>query len=84
MGETAFGRSFCLLVPELTGSADIKLNERVSLRSQRTALCKRTGNFQHPDPPWQSRRAIIFRSAALLSHEVVEHADPSGNTSTAT
>jgi pyruvate/2-oxoglutarate dehydrogenase complex dihydrolipoamide acyltransferase (E2) component len=52
--------------------------------SQRTALCKRTGNFQHPDPPWQSRRAIIFRSAALLSHEVVEHAEPSGNTSTAT
>jgi hypothetical protein len=30
--ETAFGRSFCLAVPELTRSADIKLNERVSLQ----------------------------------------------------
>jgi hypothetical protein len=32
--ETAFGRSFCLAVPELTRSADIKLNERVVLLMQ--------------------------------------------------
>ena len=31
--KAAFGRSFCLAVPDLTRNADIQLNERVSLRS---------------------------------------------------
>jgi branched-chain amino acid aminotransferase len=34
-----------------------------------------TGNFAHPDPAWQSRRAIIFRSAALFGHEMAAPRD---------
>jgi hypothetical protein len=36
--ETAFGRSFCLAVPELTRSADIKLNKRVWLQGYAKAI----------------------------------------------
>jgi hypothetical protein len=36
--ETAFGRSFCSVVPELTRRSDIKLNKRVSLPVQRKIL----------------------------------------------
>jgi hypothetical protein len=32
LSATAFGRFFCLAVPELTRSTGIQLNERVSLR----------------------------------------------------
>jgi hypothetical protein len=59
---------FCLVVPDLTRSADIKLNARVSLRRhrERVVIIYRT-IFRRPDPAWQSRQAIIFRLAALLS-----------------
>jgi hypothetical protein len=61
-------------VPDLTGSADIKLNERVSLHGQLHTLSFAHRIFPHPGPPWQSRQAIIFRLAALFDfegHEVI-------------
>jgi hypothetical protein len=55
-------------VPELTRSADIKLNERLSLRGQAKALAlrHRTVSPNVLGPPWQSRQAIIFHLAAWL------------------
>jgi hypothetical protein len=42
-------------VPALTGSADIKLNTRLSLRAPLEKIPSRTGHF--PDPPSLSRRS---------------------------
>jgi hypothetical protein len=53
-----------LAVPELTRSADIKPNERISLRRHAEGLSLSHRTF--PDPPWQSRQAIIFRVAAFV------------------
>jgi hypothetical protein len=51
-------------VPGLTGSADIKLNTRLSLRASTEKITSRTGYF--PDPPSQSRRSNIFRPTVLF------------------
>jgi hypothetical protein len=63
------------MVPDLTRSADIKLNERLSFAaSRRPDTLIAPGNFLSPDPPQLSRQAIIFRLAALFSfegHEVI-------------
>jgi len=65
--EATFRRSFCLAVPELTRNADIKLNARISLLRQTKRIClSRRTISPSPEPPWQSRRAIIFRLAALF------------------
>jgi hypothetical protein len=54
-------------VPELTRSADIKLNTRVSLRHRADKIRSPHRTLPHVRPtPKQSRRAIIFRSAALF------------------
>ena len=45
-------------VPALTGSADIKLNTRLSLRALTEKIASRTGSF--PDPPSQSYRSKTF------------------------
>jgi hypothetical protein len=54
-----------LAVPELTRRADIKLNARVSLRRHLDLVVTYDRTISpRPGPPWQSRRAIIFRLAA--------------------
>jgi hypothetical protein len=53
-----------ILVPELTRSADIKLNERVRLqRHPRSLSLPHTGQLP---PIVRARKAIIFRLAALF------------------
>ena len=68
-GSLTWGRTFRNVrrVPELTCSAGIKLNRRLSLLGYLQAL------QQAPDCPmpvrqsfWQSRQAIIFRVAPLF------------------
>jgi hypothetical protein len=55
-------------IPELTRSSDIQLNERVSLRrTVKAASVPAPDIAPHPDLAQRSRRAIIFRSAALLA-----------------
>jgi hypothetical protein len=55
-------------VPELTRSADIKLNKRLPLRSRANRLRSlyRTLPQRPASRSWQSRQAIIFRLAALF------------------
>jgi hypothetical protein len=54
-------------VPELTRSGCIQLNERVSLRPSGSAVSISAPDIApHPDLAYRSRRAIIFRSAALF------------------
>jgi hypothetical protein len=55
-------------VPDLTRSADIQLNKRVSLHRRGRALGSATlDNFpKRPGPHQRSRQAIILRLAALL------------------
>jgi hypothetical protein len=53
------------VVPDLTCTVDIKLNQHVSLRRHQAVVYHRTIP-PRPDPAWQSRRAIIFRLAALF------------------
>jgi hypothetical protein len=54
-------------VPELTRSAGIKLNKLDSLQRHVDALRLHAGQFPHIRArAWQSRRAIIFRLAALF------------------
>lgn len=60
-------KGFVLLVPELTRSADIKLNGQLSLRGYAFAIASayRRDNVA-PDLHWQSRQAIMTRLAALF------------------
>jgi hypothetical protein len=51
-------------MPALTGSADIKLNTRLSLRAPTEKIGSRTGYF--PDPPSQSRRSEHFPADGLV------------------
>jgi hypothetical protein len=69
-------------VPESNDSRCIKLNFGVSLR-ERTGSIRSYHRTIAPSSgsTWRSRRSIIFRPAALFSHEA-EHADASGNTTT--
>jgi hypothetical protein len=64
-----------LIIRELTCSADIKLNERVSLRRHAGALSIPHRTISRgPDPPWQSRQAILFRLARFCSeNNAAEH-----------
>jgi spore coat protein CotF len=61
-----------LTVPELTRSASIQLNERVSLRHQLNSLSLPTGYCPHPDPAWQSRQAS-YSAWRLLFSENFSH-----------
>ena len=55
-------------VPELTRSVDVNLIARVSLRGPTEAIAWSAPDIApHPDTAWRSRRAILFRSAALFS-----------------
>ena len=53
-------------VPELTRSASIQLNERLSLRRKAKVLACSAPDIAPPDLAWRSRRAIILRPAALF------------------
>jgi hypothetical protein len=58
-------------VPELTRSADIKLNERVPLRRKSKAIAWSVPDIaHHPDPAWRSRRAI-YSARRLVFHRDV-------------
>ena len=72
-------------VPELTSSVGINLKERIPLQRSATAISVSVPDFaSHPDLAWRSRRAIYSAQRLRFAHQTVEHADTSGNASTAT
>jgi len=64
-------------VPELTRSARIQLNERVSWRRKAIAIAGRHEILPHPNPAWRNRRAIMPVRRFVFLHETAgQHADP--------
>jgi hypothetical protein len=64
--ETAFGRSFCL-VPELTRSVDIQVNERVSLRVRVDTLASSHRKLSPIRTHHGKAAGVILRMAASFS-----------------